>query len=227
MTLKLPLRNTVAKQLLKPLLMVTSNADWEYDLRRTVWRALRVQWWPMRWLLLIMNSLMVKKVTCLSWSETVKDKLRLWSDPVCWWITVSVVFTTLTGFLGAYCGIIGLDWMLENWHGNIWEDLEDPKNTEPLNLIESPLPAQEIFPSLSNETVLFLIEDAFSLEGVALPDEASSLHPSPPIPKIVRFQHDPRRELAMTKSKAREGQRTPGFLVYIWKTLGSLCVNRV
>lgn len=145
MTLKLPLRNTVAKLMLKPLLMVTSNADWEYDLRRTVWRALRVQWWPMRWLLLIVNSLMVKKVTCLRWSEMVKDKLRLWSDPVCWWITVSVVFTTLTGFLGAYCGIIGLDWMLENWHGNMWEDLEDLKNAKPLNLIESPLQAKKSF----------------------------------------------------------------------------------
>ena len=53
--------------------------------------------------------------------------------------------------------LFGLDWMLENWHGNIWEDLENPKSAEPLSLIESPLSAQEISLSLSDETVLFLI----------------------------------------------------------------------
>lgn len=62
----------------------------------------------------------------------------------------------------------GLDWKLENQHGNIWEDLEDPQNAEPLILIESPLPAQEISPSLSDKTVLPLIEDALLPKGVNL-----------------------------------------------------------
>lgn len=77
--------------------------------------------------------------------------------------------------------LYGLDWKLENWHGNIWEDSEDPKNAEPLTLIESPLPAQEISPSLSDEIVLPLIKDALLPEGVILQDEASSLH-APPSP---------------------------------------------
>lgn len=83
--------------------------------------------------------------------------------------------------------LFGLDQMLENWHGNIWEDLENPKSAEPLSLIESPLSAQEISLGLSGETVLFLNEDILLLKGVALQAEVSLLHPSPPSPKIVRF----------------------------------------
>lgn len=105
--------------------------------------------------------------------------------------------------------LFGLDRMLENWHGNIWEDLENPKSAEPLSLIESPLSAQEISLSLSDETVLFLIEDILLLKGVALQAEVSSLHPSPPTPKIVRFQHGPWRGLAMTKSKPEKAKELP------------------
>lgn len=41
LTLKPPLRNTVAIQPIKQLLMVTWNAGWEYNLRRSMWRVLR------------------------------------------------------------------------------------------------------------------------------------------------------------------------------------------
>lgn len=46
---------------------------------------------------------------------------------------------------------------------------------------------QEISPSLSDETVLSLIEDALFLEGIALRDDAGSRLPSSPIPKMPDF----------------------------------------
>lgn len=69
-----------------------------------------------------------------------------------------------------------LDWKLEIWPGNIWEDSEDPKNSEPLTLIEYLLTVQEISPSLSDESILPLVKDTLLPEGVTLKDEASSLH---------------------------------------------------
>lgn len=58
----------------------------------------------MRWLLFITTSLIVEKsfaLVELRWSNINSD-----FDPVCWWIIISVVFTSLTGFSGAHCGII-------------------------------------------------------------------------------------------------------------------------
>ena len=185
MTLKLPLRNTVAKQLLKPLLMATWNADGEDDLR-IVWRAWR--------------SSMTANEMAASYSVWLNGRKK---SSACTHLRWSKIHTNFGLILGAdelqwysqpwqvsevqILALFGLDQMLENWHGNIWEDLENPKNAEPLSLIESPWSAQEISLSLSDETVLFLIEDILLLKGVALQAEVSSLHPSPPTPKIVRF----------------------------------------
>ena len=46
---------------------------------------------------------------------------------------------------------------------------------------------QEISPSLSDETVHSLVEDALLLEGNALRDDAGSRLPSSPIPKMPDF----------------------------------------
>jgi hypothetical protein len=53
------------------------------------------------------------------------------------------------------------------------------------------------------------------------------LLPPPSIPKTVRFQHDPVKEVALTNSKVRENQQTSRFLVYMEKTLGHVHGNRV
>lgn len=75
------------------------------------------------------------------------------------------------------------------WPGSIWEYSEDPKNSEPLTLIESPLTAQEISPSLSDEMILPLIKDTLLPEGITLKDEANSFHDTLPhqFPRLSDF----------------------------------------
>lgn len=67
------------------------------------------------------------------------------------------------GFRGAYCGII---WVRLNARKFTWKYMRGFR--EPFILIDSPLPAQEISPTLSNDPVLPLIEDVFLLKGATL-----------------------------------------------------------